>query len=97
MKWFDALVDWWWDMRNPFEESWDSSFPEIPDDPAALIPNRRARVRSTLILGDFDDVRASIPAPDRPRGGYVNHPSDPGGETNFGITKRSYPAEDIRA
>lgn len=29
-------------------------------------------------------------------GGYVNHPQDPGGETNFGITKRSYPAEDIR-
>jgi len=32
VKWFDALVDWWWDIRNPFEESWDSSFPEIPDD-----------------------------------------------------------------
>ena len=32
MKWFDALVDWWWDIRNPFEGSWDSSFPEIPDD-----------------------------------------------------------------
>lgn len=30
-------------------------------------------------------------------GGYVNHPSDPGGETNFGISKRSYPAEDIRS
>jgi lysozyme family protein len=29
-------------------------------------------------------------------GGYVNHPSDPGGETNFGISKRSYPNEDIR-
>lgn len=29
-------------------------------------------------------------------GGYVNHPADPGGETKFGITKRSYPAEDIR-
>jgi len=28
-------------------------------------------------------------------GGYVNHPSDPGGETNFGISKRSYPEEDI--
>lgn len=30
-------------------------------------------------------------------GGYVNHPSDPGGETNFGITKRSYPDLDIRS
>jgi lysozyme family protein len=24
-------------------------------------------------------------------GGYVNHPNDPGGETNWGISKRSYP------
>ena len=30
-------------------------------------------------------------------GGYVNHPKDPGGETNFGISKRSYPREDIKA
>ena len=29
-------------------------------------------------------------------GGYVDHPSDPGGATNFGITQRSYPGEDIR-
>lgn len=29
-------------------------------------------------------------------GGYVNHPDDPGGETNLGISKRSYPNEDIR-
>lgn len=28
-------------------------------------------------------------------GGYVNHPDDPGGETNFGISKRSYPELDI--
>jgi len=28
-------------------------------------------------------------------GGYVSHPQDPGGETKFGISKRSYPAEDI--
>lgn len=28
-------------------------------------------------------------------GGYVNHPNDPGGETNWGISKRSYPAVDI--
>lgn len=29
-------------------------------------------------------------------GGYVNHPNDPGGETNFGISKRSYPDVDIK-
>lgn len=30
-------------------------------------------------------------------GGYVNHPNDPGGETNWGISKRSYPQLDIKA
>ena len=29
-------------------------------------------------------------------GGYVNNPNDPGGETNFGICKRSYPDLDIK-
>ena len=29
-------------------------------------------------------------------GGYVNNPHDPGGETNFGITKRNYPELDIK-
>lgn len=29
-------------------------------------------------------------------GGYVNHPSDPGGETKYGISKRSYPNVNIR-
>jgi len=29
-------------------------------------------------------------------GGYVHDKRDPGGETNFGISKRSYPSEDIR-
>lgn len=29
-------------------------------------------------------------------GGYVNHPSDPGGETKYGVSKRSYPDVDIR-
>ena len=28
-------------------------------------------------------------------GGYVNNPNDPGGETNWGIAKRSYPSVDI--
>lgn len=30
-------------------------------------------------------------------GGYVNDPNDPGGETKYGISKRSYPREDIRS
>lgn len=30
-------------------------------------------------------------------GGYVNDPRDPGGETNWGISKRSYPGVDIKA
>jgi lysozyme family protein len=30
-------------------------------------------------------------------GGYVNDPKDPGGETNWGISKRSYPSVDIKA
>lgn len=29
-------------------------------------------------------------------GGYDHDPDDPGGETNFGIDKRSHPAEDIK-
>lgn len=29
-------------------------------------------------------------------GGYVNHPNDPGGETNYGISKRSYPLINIK-
>lgn len=30
-------------------------------------------------------------------GGYVNDPRDPGGETNWGISKRAYPAVNIKA
>lgn len=29
-------------------------------------------------------------------GGYVNDPADPGGETKYGISKRSYPQVDIK-
>lgn len=33
----------------------------------------------------------------RNEGGYVNDPNDPGGETNFGICKRSFPDVDIKS
>lgn len=29
-------------------------------------------------------------------GGYVDDPEDPGGETNYGISKRAHPAENIK-
>lgn len=32
----------------------------------------------------------------RHEGSYVNDPNDPGGETNMGISKRSYPRENIK-
>lgn len=32
----------------------------------------------------------------RHEGGYVNHPNDPGGETNYGISKRAFPNVDIK-
>jgi len=44
-------------------------------------------------LASFD---LAIPTILTNEGGYVNNVSDPGGETNFGISKRSYPDLDIR-
>ena len=41
----------------------------------------------------FDKCFASVIGVE---GGYVNDLKDPGGETKFGISKRSYPAEDIK-
>jgi len=38
----------------------------------------------------------AIPTVLENEGGYVNNPNDPGGETRFGISKRSYPRLDIK-
>lgn len=46
-----------------------------------------------MAASNFDRALAEVL---KHEGGYVNHPSDPGGETNMGISKRSYPKEDIR-
>jgi len=40
----------------------------------------------------FDVVERSI----QEEGGYSNDPKDPGGETNWGISKRAFPDEDIK-
>jgi lysozyme family protein len=43
---------------------------------------------------DFDEAFTRLVDPQH-EGGYVNNPKDPGGETKFGVSKRSYPHEDI--
>lgn len=50
-----------------------------------MIETRRSVTFSTV----FDRLIGS-------EGGYSNNPADPGGETNWGISKRSYPTVDIR-
>ena len=45
------------------------------------------------MLTKFDDI---IDVLLEHEGGYVNDPTDLGGETNFGITKRFYPDVDIK-
>ena len=44
------------------------------------------------MLTNFDDI---IEVVLHHEGGYVNDPKDPGGETNFGVAKRSHPDVDI--
>uniref|UniRef100_UPI0039E582BF glycosyl hydrolase 108 family protein n=1 Tax=Klebsiella pneumoniae TaxID=573 RepID=UPI0039E582BF len=41
----------------------------------------------------FDDLIGRVLGHE---GGYVNDPRDPGGETQFGISKRAYPNVDIK-
>ena len=45
-------------------------------------------------MADFERAIAFVL---KHEGGYVNSPNDPGGETNFGISKRANPTVDIRA
>lgn len=42
----------------------------------------------------FDDAFTALLGHE---GGYVNHPADPGGETNWGVSKKTYPNVDIKA
>lgn len=67
--------------------------------PAAQKTKTTTNQAQTETIGDapttFDQAVAFV-LQDRIEGGYVNDPRDPGGETNFGISKRSYPKENIK-
>ena len=43
-----------------------------------------------------DDFERAIAFVIKHEGGYVNNPNYTGGETNYGISKRAYPAQDIK-
>ncbi|MDO5606020.1 MAG: glycosyl hydrolase 108 family protein [Paracoccus sp. (in: a-proteobacteria)] len=66
---------------------------KTPTKPADTAPAAPAVNAAPSI---FDQAVAFV-LRERIEGGYVNDPRDPGGETNFGISKRSYPRENIRA
>ena len=51
------------------------------------------KYRRNKMLTKFDDI---IEITLHHEGGYVNDPKDPGGETNFGVAKRSHPDVDIK-
>ena len=46
------------------------------------------------MLETFDDIIEKVLEHE---GGYVNDPTDTGGETKYGISKKAYPDEDIKA
>lgn len=56
----------------------------INDNEFTIVPNRSPLFEAAIIKILKDE------------GGYVNHKSDKGGETNFGISSRSYPNVDIK-
>jgi lysozyme family protein len=45
------------------------------------------------VMTDFNNAFAIVVGEE---GGYVDNPKDPGGETKFGISRRSYPDLDIK-
>lgn len=51
-----------------------------------VLPQERLELNTKDIILKVIDIE----------GGYVNDPRDPGGETKYGISKRSYPKEDIK-
>lgn len=73
--------------------------PTAPAKPASQ-PNSEVKTSAPAAPSNvppvFDQAVAFV-LQDRIEGGYVNDPRDPGGETNFGISKRVYPKININS
>lgn len=73
----------WWKVQSPWGDGWVSASvfsSGPPSPPADEASNWERSIRFVL----------------RWEGGLVDHPADPGGLTNFGISQSSYPNLDIR-
>lgn len=53
-------------------------------------PNTAAAIAKALGMANPDPFDAALAEVLRHEGGYVNHPSDPGGRTNRGVTQRTW-------
>lgn len=49
-----------------------------------------------MVDNTLDEFEAAVNAVLGEEGGYVNSVTDPGGETNWGISKRAFPTVDIK-
>lgn len=48
-------------------------------------------------MPDIDSFEVAVNEVLGEEGGYVNNPADPGGETNWGISRRAFPQVDIKS
>ncbi len=70
---------------------------QTPKAPPAAPEIASAGTTVTTPAPSVFDQAVGFVLKERIEGGYVNDPRDPGGETNFGISKRAYPKVNIRA
>jgi len=75
-----GAFDWFWALFETPKETIVAPDPVVEEVPE---------------VSEMDKFDRAMKFVFRWEGGYVNHPSDPGGETNFGIAKRSHPDVDI--
>ena len=62
-----------------------------------VLPLRSVGIKPGGSVKDVTSFEKALKEVFKHEGGYVNDPDDPGGETKYGISKRAFPDEDIKA
>lgn len=90
---FEKLVlNWASTVLSDEREEWEQNRAESAHVLYRLEKKSDAIKRAKCRDNKYASLKYVIPH----EGGYVNHPNDRGKETNYGITKRWYPNEDIK-